>query len=63
MERRYETATFTIEGYSGGVLPDGNYRGTLSRYDVTNTSGEELADDAWIDFFVLAGDANRSRDS
>ncbi len=56
------TATFTLAGGSGLVVPtDGNYRATLAEEDVTNAAGEGIAADAVVDFFVLAGDANRDR--
>ena len=56
------TVTFTFFGLPGHVLPDGNYRATISRYDVTNNDGEPMADDAVLDFFVLSGDTNHDRD-
>jgi hypothetical protein len=53
-----QTVTFAA---SGGALPDGNYRATLSRSDVFDTNGNLLAADAVVDFFVLAGDADHDR--
>jgi hypothetical protein len=50
------TATFTF-----GVLPDGNYRTTLTSAGVTNPAGIPMAADYTLEFFVLAGDANRDR--
>ena len=44
-----------------GPLPDGNYRATIDRNNVTDRAGNSLAASATLDFFVLAGDANRDR--
>jgi hypothetical protein len=52
------TATFT---YTGGTLPDGDYRATIARTNVTDAAGNALAADASTTFFVLAGDANHDR--
>jgi endoglucanase len=52
------TATFT---YNGGTLPDGDYRATIRRTNVTDAAGNPLAADAVVTFFVLAGDANHDR--
>ncbi len=46
-------------GFEGGTLANGNYRVTIDADDVVNSSGEAMAADATLDFFVLAGDANR----
>jgi hypothetical protein len=43
------------------VLPDGNYRATLSGASTLNAKGEPLGTDYVLDFFVLSGDANRDR--
>jgi hypothetical protein len=51
------TATWTHTG----VLPDGNYRATLPAGSVADAAGNPLAADDTLDFFVLAGDANRDR--
>ena len=53
--------TFTFPGLANGVLPDGNYQATLSAAGVTDVAGNALASDHLLDFFVLAGDANRDR--
>jgi len=55
------TATFSFPGFSGGILPDGNYRATLLAAGVTNSSGTPMAANFVTDFFTLAGDANRDR--
>jgi len=52
------TATFT---FTGGILPDGNYRATIAAANVTDLAGNPLGGDAALDFFVFAGDANRDR--
>jgi hypothetical protein len=55
------TATFTFPGLPGAMLPDGNYRATIRAGSVLDDSGNALAADFSIDFFVLAADANRDR--
>jgi cyclophilin family peptidyl-prolyl cis-trans isomerase len=45
----------------GGVLPDGNYHAALAAGDVTDRAGNALAAGVGVDFYVLAGDANRDR--
>jgi hypothetical protein len=52
-------ATFAFGGT--GVLPDGNYRATLSAAGVTNAAGAAMPADFVLEFFVLAGDVNRDR--
>ncbi len=47
--------------YAGGLLPDGNYRLTLPFDAVTSSAGQPLDASRTLDFFVLAGDANRDR--
>jgi len=54
-------AHFTFPGYAGGILPDGNYHGTLLASQTADSFGNALAADAPFDFFVLAGDANHDR--
>jgi glucose/arabinose dehydrogenase len=49
------TATFT---FPAGVIPDGNYRSTLTAGGVTDTAGNMLAQNFLLDFFFLGGDAN-----
>lgn len=51
-------ASFT---FSGNTLPDGNYRATMAASQVTDASNNALAESLSLDFFVLAGDANRDR--
>ena len=51
------TATFTF----AGPLPDGNYRATLAASAVTDSAGVHMLADYTLNFFVLAGDANRDR--
>ncbi len=54
------TATFRFPTLpNGGALPDGRYRATLSASGVSNSAGTTIAVDYAVDFFVLAGDANR----
>ena len=51
------TATFAF----AGLLSDGNYTATLPAASVTDAAGNAMTADATLDFFVLAGDANRDR--
>jgi hypothetical protein len=54
------TATFRFPTLpNGGSLPDGRYRATLVAAGVSNAAGTTIAVDYALDFFVLAGDANR----
>jgi hypothetical protein len=55
------SATFRFPGFSNGVLPDGNYRATLSGSGIADNSNNPLGADHTFDFFVFAGDANRDR--
>ena len=58
----YDAATNTATvGFSPAVLPDGNYRLTISAAGVADAQGTPMAADAMLDFFALAGDANRDR--
>jgi hypothetical protein len=52
-------ATFTFPGYVNGILPDGEYTATLLSAGVTDPPGQSLVSGAVVNFFVLAGDANR----
>lgn len=62
-------ATITFPGYPGAMLPDGNYRITLLAAGVNDLAGNGFDGDNngsaggsyTLDFFVLAGDANRDR--
>lgn len=59
----YDAATFRA-GYGvddSGVLPDGNYRATISAGAVRDLSANPMPGDVTLDFFVFAGDANRDR--
>jgi hypothetical protein len=53
--------TLKFPGYTGGALPDGNYRATFSAGSVTDTAGVPLAGDGTLEFFVFAGDADHDR--
>ncbi|MCS7033342.1 MAG: carboxypeptidase regulatory-like domain-containing protein [Phycisphaerae bacterium] len=58
----YDPATNSaLLGVVGNALPDGNYRVTLNPAGITDLAGNPLAGGAQLDFFVLAGDANRDR--
>ncbi|MEM8872767.1 MAG: hypothetical protein AAGD32_00780 [Planctomycetota bacterium] len=61
-----DIAAFSFAGFEQGILPDGNYRATLSAnaaVDGNNGNvGPALATDVTLDFFVLAGDLDRDRD-
>jgi hypothetical protein len=50
-------ATFALPS----ALPDGDFQATLAAANVTHATAVPLAADATLDFFVLAGDANRDR--
>ncbi len=43
------------------TLPNGNYRATLPALAINDPAGNRPASDTVIDFFVLAGDADRDR--
>lgn len=55
------TATLTFPGFPGGILPDANYRLTISANAITDRTGNRMATDQSFDFFSLAGDANHDR--
>jgi hypothetical protein len=44
-----------------GGLPDGNYRATLPAGSFSDSTGHPSAADFSVDFYMLAGDANRDR--
>jgi hypothetical protein len=48
-------ATFTF----GNALPDGNYQAKILASSLTHSQGVQLAADATLEFYVLAGDLNR----
>lgn len=50
------TATFALP-----ALADGNYVATLLGAGVADASGNAMSADAMVEFFMLAGDANRDR--
>jgi hypothetical protein len=52
------SATWTFPSI---LLADGDYHATLPAGSVTDALGNALAQDFNLDFFVLAGDANRDR--
>lgn len=54
------SAAFTFPGYTGGVLPDGNYLADLSP-TLSDAAGNVLAAYSGLHFYVLAGDANLDR--
>ena len=51
---------FTFPGYPHG-LPDGDYRMVIGSINFEDAAGNRMATSVLIDFFVLAGDANRDR--
>jgi hypothetical protein len=62
LTRAYDPATNTATlTYTGGILPDGNYRLTVIGPNITDQAGNALAANVTQEFFVLAGDANRDR--
>jgi hypothetical protein len=57
----FNAANNSVTFYLLNLLPDGNYRATMSAGSVQDSAGNALAADFNLDFFVLAGDANRDR--
>lgn len=63
------TATFSFQNLPGAILPDGNYRATLSGGGVFNSAGYAMDGDGngtsegdhVFDFFFLHGDADANR--
>jgi ELWxxDGT repeat protein len=55
----YNAGTTAVFSFAG--LPDGNFRATLPAGSVSDVAGNPLAADVMLDFFSLAGDANRDR--
>lgn len=55
----FNTGTNTATLTYSSLLADGNYRITFNA--ITDTAGNPLAGTNTVDFFVLAGDANRDR--
>lgn len=54
------SAAFRFPGYTGGVLPDGNYFADLSP-TLSDAAGNALAAYNGLYFYVLAGDTNMDR--
>lgn len=54
-------ATVRFSGFTGGVLPNANYRLTLLSNGVTNGGGLAMSSSVSKSFFSLAGDVNRDR--
>lgn len=54
-------ATITFPSYANGVLPNGNYRLTLSAGSVNDALNNASTTATTFDFFALSGDANRDR--
>jgi cyclophilin family peptidyl-prolyl cis-trans isomerase len=54
-------ATLTFPGYSGGALPDGDYRATILAGAVTDAAGNALPAATPVDFYYMAGDVNHDR--
>jgi hypothetical protein len=51
-------ATFT---FTGGTLPNGNYKATIAPGDITDAAGNPLLNGSIFEFWFLAGDVNRDR--
>jgi len=60
-DRITRKATLTFPGFAGGILPNADYRCTLSPEGVSDPSGNPLQNSVVQDFFVLAGDLDRDR--
>ncbi len=52
------TATFTFPGFTGGMLPVGNYQATISANSVTDAAGNPLAADFGDTILQTIGDWN-----
>jgi hypothetical protein len=58
----YDTATSSVYFVPAqGALADGNYAGSLSAGSINDGYGNSISPGLRVDFFVLAGDANRDR--
>jgi hypothetical protein len=57
----YDAVTRTATWNFASALPDGQYRATLPAGSVSDIFGTPLWSDAFCNFFVLGGDANRDR--
>jgi len=54
-------ATLTFPGYANGVPPDGNYTVVLNSPGLTDAQWNPLGGATSFNFFVLAGDADRTK--
>ncbi len=55
----YDTTTRQLSYDFTQALPDGHYRATLRGVGIVDNNGNVMLADRTVDFFVLAGDANR----
>src|SRR5205823_9791612 len=55
------TAHLTFPSYPNGILPDGNYQGTVLAAQVADSFGNALPANVPFSFFVLSADANHDR--
>lgn len=55
------TGVFRFPGYTGGVLPDGWYEGTVGAGKYSDLAGNASTADINFSFFVLGGDADRNQ--
>jgi hypothetical protein len=53
-------ATFTFPRFTGGILPDADYRARMTGDNLSDVAGNPFAG-SQFDFFFLNGDANRDR--
>lgn len=60
-DRATNTPTLTFPGLSDGILPDGNYQLSINAAGIKDLAGNDMAADATLNFFTLAGDANHDR--
>jgi len=56
----YDTSTQTAR-FMLPMLPNGNYRATLSATSASDSNGIALASTTFVDFYILSGDANHDR--
>jgi hypothetical protein len=57
----YSAATNTATLTFSDMLPDGNYTARAIAAGITNSAGTPMPEDQLLNFFSLAGDANRDR--
>jgi hypothetical protein len=55
------TLTLTFPGYTGGIVPDGNYENTIASANVADLAGNPRIANNTFDFFFLGADANRDK--